>query len=161
MATSRSEDDVRPGPGVAGSTSFLLVVAGRTAQARLDELLAEKGLTLRHVGALGHLRREPELSYSDLARRAGITPQSMRATVVQLEQAGAVRRREGRQGKAARLDVTARGHRLLSWAAERAEALDAELFGHVDAAARSALRDQLLGVALPGRGPGVPPRGDD
>jgi DNA-binding MarR family transcriptional regulator len=141
---------------VAGSASFLLVAAGRAAQRRLDDALATKDLSLRHVGALGHLTREPEMSYSDLARRAGVTPQSMRATVQQLEASGAVRRRPGGQGRAARLEVTARGHRLLAWAADQAAALDDELLAELDEEARSGLRGLLLRLALGGRWPGEP-----
>ena len=43
------------------SSAFLLVAAGRTAQRRLDDALGERGLALRHIGALGHLARRPDL----------------------------------------------------------------------------------------------------
>ena len=71
------------------------------------------GLTLRHLGALGHLSHRPDLSYSDLARRAGITTQSMHATVRALEDLGAVSRTLAGQGHPARLEITARGRELL------------------------------------------------
>jgi DNA-binding MarR family transcriptional regulator len=146
---------------MVASTSFLLIAAGRTAQRRLDQALGERGLALRHVGALGHLARRPELSYSDLARRAGITPQSMRATVRQLEQLGAVRRTLPGHGHAARLEVTPHGHDLLAWAGEQARRLDGELVGDVAPDQREALRLVLAAVAMPD-GPPVPPaeRGD-
>ncbi|MDQ2707033.1 MAG: MarR family transcriptional regulator [Actinomycetota bacterium] len=38
---------------------------------------------------LGHLAGEPGLSYSELGRRAGVTAQSMQATLRQLEERGA------------------------------------------------------------------------
>ena len=145
-----------PAPPMVASTSFLLIAAGRTAQRRLDRALGEKGLALRHVGALGHLARQPDLSYSDLARRAGITPQSMRATVRQLEQLGAVRRTLPGHGHAARLEVTPHGHDLLAWAGDPARALDDELVGAVAPAQRDALRRALAAVAMPD-GPPVPP----
>ncbi len=65
------------GPGartVTESTTMLLIAAGRLAQRRFEAALAEQNLTLRHIGAIGHLARNPELSYSDLARRARVTP---------------------------------------------------------------------------------------
>ena len=143
-------------PPLVTSTSFLLIAAGRTAQRRLDEALAERGLALRHVGALGHLARQPDLSYSDLARRAGITPQSMRATVRQLEELGAVRRTLPGHGHAARLEVTPHGRDLLAWAGEQARELDDELVGDVAPDQREAVRRALAAVAMPDGPPGSP-----
>jgi DNA-binding MarR family transcriptional regulator len=160
--TSAADQPSRPAapplvaPPVVASTSFLLIVAGRMAQRRLDGALGERGLALRHVGALGHLARQPDLSYSDLARRAGITPQSMRATVRQLEQLGAVRRTLPGHGHAARLEVTPHGHDLLVWAGEQARALDDDLLGDVAPDQRDALRRALSAVAMPD-GPPMPP----
>jgi DNA-binding MarR family transcriptional regulator len=131
------------------STSFLLVAAGRIAQGRLEEALAAHGLTLRHLGALGHLSSQPDLSYSDLARRAGVTPQSMHATVRQMEEVGAVARQHEGQGHRARLEVTARGRELLASAATVAHELDAELLASVPDAQRDALRALLLTIAMP------------
>lgn len=137
------------------SSAFLLVAAGRTAQRRLDEALAERGLALRHVGALGHLARRPDLSYSDLARRAGITPQSMRATVRRLEDLGAVRRTLPGHGHPARLEVTPDGLALLAWAGEQAHAIDADLLAALPPDDRDALRQALVAVAMPD-GPPTP-----
>jgi DNA-binding MarR family transcriptional regulator len=140
-------------PLLAMSSSFLLVAAGRTMRARLEAELATRGLTLRHVGALGHLAGRPDISYSELARRAGITPQSMRATVRRLEELGAVRRDPGGQGRAASLEVTGAGRELLAWAGESAARVDAEALAEIAPEDRAALRRVLLAVALP---PGVP-----
>jgi DNA-binding MarR family transcriptional regulator len=148
----------RTGPFVVGSTSFLLIVAGRIAQRRLEQALGERHVTLRHVGALGHLARQPDLSYSDLGRRAGITPQSMRATVRHLEQLGAVRRTLPGHGHAARLEVTADGHDLLAWADEQAHAIDAEVLAGVDPDQREALSRSLMAIAMPDGPPGPPGR---
>lgn len=144
-------DRARPpaGPPLVTSTSFLLFAAGRTAQRRLDEALGDRGLALRHVGALGHLARQPDLSYSDLARRAGITPQSMRATVQHLEQRGAVHRALPGHGHPARLEVTPLGHELLAWAGEQARAIDDDLLDGLDPDQRAVLRRSLAAVAMP------------
>ncbi|MGK2883043.1 MAG: MarR family transcriptional regulator [Mycobacterium sp.] len=45
---------------------------------------------MRHLPALGHLARSTGMSYSELARRASVTPQSMQATLTKLEERGAV-----------------------------------------------------------------------
>ncbi|MEU5109720.1 MarR family transcriptional regulator [Streptomyces sp. NPDC021354] len=54
----------------------------------VEHTLKPTDYTLRHLATLGHLRREPGLSYSELGRRAGITAQSAQATVRQLEERG-------------------------------------------------------------------------
>ena len=63
---------------------------------------------MRHFSALGHLAHQPGLSYSELARRDGITTQSMQSTLLQLQEMGAVERlyRSG-----ARPDRRPAGHR--------------------------------------------------
>lgn len=132
---------------MVGTTTFLLVGAGREAQQRLEARLAERGVTLRHLGALGHLRADAERSYSDLARRAGVTVPSMHATVRQLQDLGAVQRPEGGQGVRARLELTDEGRALLTWAAEQAEAVDAELLVDAPEAEREVLRRWLFAVA--------------
>ncbi|MFT2020372.1 MarR family winged helix-turn-helix transcriptional regulator [Streptomyces sp. 796.1] len=105
-----------PSPAlVAPRTGMLLLTAGRLMREEIDRALEARGLSLRHVSALGHLSREPGLSYSALARRAGVTAQSMQATVRQLERAGAVARQSpAGRGRTAELRVTARGRDMLS-----------------------------------------------
>jgi DNA-binding MarR family transcriptional regulator len=87
---------------------------GRRLREHLEETLRVENIGLRHYSALGHLAREPGVSYSELARRAHVTPQSMQATLTRLEQLGAVDRvgKAGR-GRTAHLRVTDEGHRLL------------------------------------------------
>lgn len=98
----------------APNAAVLLIALGRRVGEQVEARLTEHDLTYRHLSALGHLAREPELSYSELARRAGITVQSMHATLAQLEKRGAVARSTtpGR-GRTARLQVTTAGADLL------------------------------------------------
>jgi DNA-binding MarR family transcriptional regulator len=128
------------------STTMLLVGAGRAAQQRLEDALAELGLTLRHLGALGHVSRSPGMSYSDLARRAGITPQSMQATMSQLAALGAIEIES--RGRASYPRLTARGGRLLEVAADAAEACDRALDLPADTA--PAVREALGAVLRQG-----------
>lgn len=126
---------------------MLLIGAGRVAQRRLEEALREHGLTLRHLGALGHLARNPELSYSDLARRVAVTVQSMHSTIATLVELGAIEVGTAERGRPARLRLTARGHELLRTAGAVAHELDAGLpLGDLDPAA---LRAALLELARP------------
>lgn len=101
----------RPPPG---RPALLLLALGRIVREEVERALEAQGLSLRHLSALGHLSREPGLSYSALGRRAGVTAQSMQATVRQLEQAGAVRRvTPAGRGRTAELRVTDAGRQLL------------------------------------------------
>ncbi|GAA0934710.1 hypothetical protein ACFQ10_22260 [Streptomyces indonesiensis] len=54
----------------------------------MDGRLAGIGLSMRLFGALGHISRDADLPYSNLAHRAGITSQSTRATIAMLEELG-------------------------------------------------------------------------
>ncbi|PZA19118.1 MarR family transcriptional regulator, partial [Modestobacter versicolor] len=89
----------------ADSPVMLAILAGRAWEARLNTALRAHGLSLRHLGALGHLAGTPGLSYTDLARRARVTVQSMHATVGTLTELGAVREPGGGRGRAALLEV--------------------------------------------------------
>jgi DNA-binding MarR family transcriptional regulator len=141
-------DDRPPdGQSLVTSITMLLIGAGRVAQRRLEGALREHGLTLRHLGALGHLARNPELSYSDLARRVAVTVQSMHSTIAALVELGAIEVETAERGRPARLRLTARGHDLLRTAGAVAHDLDARLpLGELDG---RALRAALLEVARP------------
>lgn len=125
---------------------MVLIGVGTKLREHLDELLSSEGITLRHLGALGHLAAAPELSTSDLARRARVTSQSMRATVDHLESIGAVEHRRHGQGKASELLVTGQGRKLLDRARELVAGLDADLLGEIDDPDR--LRAALMATML-------------
>lgn len=95
------------------NAAFLAMALGRRIRDQVENSLREHEISLRHVSALGHLHREPGISYSELARRAHVTVQSVKATLQQLEDRGAVERRTppGR-GNRAELYLTAEGQRL-------------------------------------------------
>jgi DNA-binding MarR family transcriptional regulator len=90
------------------------MMLGRQVREKTDAELRNQGLSLRHLSALGHLAHQPGLSYSELARRDGITAQSMQSTLLQLQEIGAVERltAPGR-GRTADLQVTESGLALL------------------------------------------------
>ena len=136
-------------PSLGSSGVLLLIGAGRLLQRRVEAELARLDLTLRHLGALGHLAHRPDLSYSELARRAGITAQSMHATVRALEEKGAVRRTLAGNGFAAQLEVTARGRQLLEEARVVAQRLDDELLGGLAEDQLDALRAALRVLTAP------------
>ena len=138
------------GESLVTSTTMLLIAAGRAAQRRLEAALREYGLTMRHLGALGHLARNPELSYSDLARRVAVTVQSMHSTIATLVDLNAIVVTTAERGRPAQLRLTERGHELLRTAGALAHDLDGTLpLGDLDA---RELRAALLRMAQP---PGV------
>ncbi|MFC8669292.1 MarR family winged helix-turn-helix transcriptional regulator [Streptomyces sp. NPDC057199] len=130
---------------VTNSTVMLLIAAGRAAQRRFEDALAEHGLTLRHLSALGHLAHTPGLSYSELARRAGITTQSMHATIALLVEQGAVEVPPTDPGRRAEPMLTEQGRQLLHTAGRIAQGIDREF--PIDAAIMGDLRLTLLDIA--------------
>lgn len=131
--------------------AFLLMAAGRRIRERVEDELRADGITVRHVSALGHLRRQPGLSYSELARRAGITVQSMQATLTALEDAGAVQRDGGGRGRAVTLTITPRGEQLLDGALRAFDRADRDLAALLTPEAAQDLATLLAGYL------GVPP----
>lgn len=113
---------------------MLLIAAGRHCQARLEAELGAEGLSLRHLGVLGHLSAQPDLSYSELGRRARVSAQAAHSTVRSLLERGAVVAADVGRGEPAQLQVTDQGRALLAMAAAAAQALDVELFGSERAA---------------------------
>lgn len=145
-----------PAPDLA----FLLMAVGRRTREDVEARLAGHGLTYRHLSTLGHLRREPELSYSELGRRAGVTAQSMQATVLGLVGLGAVEQSgEGGRGRRARLRVTAKGRRLLAAGTAEVEAVAESTAEGLTSEQRQALTGALLTVFV--RGVPVDGAGDD
>ena len=131
------------GVAVATNAAFLLIATGRLIRER--------------ASALGHLTREPGLSYSELARRAGITPQSMQATLHQLDQRGAIERGtpHGR-GRRAQLHVTGHGRRLLADAWVVMTAVDRRLAALLGEESPASLTGSLRRIALDSGAPVTP-----
>ncbi len=118
---------------------------GRIVRDEVETGLRAHGSSLRHLSALGHLSREPGLSYSELGRRAGITAQSMQATLRQLEELGAVERctPPGR-GRTARLHVTSAGTELLRRGQDAIRDADERLLGDISADQHEVFTSLLL-----------------
>ena len=114
------------------SASFVLMALGRHLRDAAETRLRADGIAVRHLSALGHLSRDPGLSYSELARRAGLTPQSMQATLRTLEEMGAVHRdTDAGRGRTARLFVTDTGRDLMAVGRSVYDELDGMLREHL------------------------------
>jgi DNA-binding MarR family transcriptional regulator len=128
---------------------MLLIALGHRAHGRVDEALAAHGIGYRHLSALGHVAASPEISYSDLARRASVTAQSMQATLSRLEELGIVKRVGATgQGQRARLAVTTKGRRLLDTCRQALTDVEAEMLAALSPKNREALRGTLLELFL-------------
>ncbi|MFI0417461.1 MarR family winged helix-turn-helix transcriptional regulator [Spongiactinospora sp. 9N601] len=120
-------DDDRPDP--LASPSLIVLTLARQAEARLNAALAPLDLTVSRFGMLGHIAAVPGISFSDLARMAGITVQSAHAAVRALVGAGLVRDNTARAGSASAIEITPEGARLLEAAKVALREVDEELFG--------------------------------
>ncbi|MER6792785.1 MarR family winged helix-turn-helix transcriptional regulator [Amycolatopsis mediterranei] len=126
----------QPAPGVPSvppsNAAFLLMTLGQRIRDRVDRDLRAHRISLRHLSALGHLHRRPGISYSELARRAHVTPQSMMATLRNLEERDAVKRSsDPGRGRTATLHLTAEGHRLREQGQSILAQAEAELLAEV------------------------------
>jgi DNA-binding MarR family transcriptional regulator len=138
----------------APSPAFLIMTMGRRLRAEIERDLTVHGLTLRHLSALGHLRREPGRSYSELARRADITVQSMQATLRQLEALGAVERRSpSGRGRTAELHLTDAGNRLLAAGLDTIAAADRRLLATLPDHDADTLGELLMRLFQAANGP--------
>ena len=129
------------------TAGLVLIAAGRMLRSRVEDELAEHGIGLRHLAALGHLSHEPGLSFTELARRASITVQSVQATLLQLENLKAVERgtAPGR-GRKAQLHVTPAGAQLLVGGMRCITRIEDQMLQGVDAAQRPVFVELLLQV---------------
>lgn len=118
------------GPRIAVSPTMVLILQARALEATLQKKLEEIGLSLRRLGLLGHLQREPGISFSALARRAGIKVQSLHPIVATMMTDGYVDTVGGvDQGRAAAIELTDAGIEALSRAHALIAQLDVEMFG--------------------------------
>ena len=102
MNDTAAAKDAGPGPRLAPNAAMTLIIQARLVEARVESRLAELGLSLRRFGLLGHLRATPGISFSELARRAGIKVQSLQPIVATLVSLGFVHTVGGvGQGRAA------------------------------------------------------------
>ncbi|WP_249353498.1 MarR family transcriptional regulator [Rhodococcus sp. Q] len=135
--------------GPPPSAAFLVMAVGRRMRERVERTLKGEVITMRHLSALGHLSRDAGISYSELARRASVTPQSMQATLAKLEECGAVSRTtDSGRGRTARLVVTDEGMRLLALGQDAIGELDEVLARYLDADTLGKLMPGLLRTML-------------
>ncbi|AJE38894.1 MarR family winged helix-turn-helix transcriptional regulator [Streptomyces nodosus] len=108
---------------------MIMILQGRSLEAQVEDSLKGIGLSLRRLGLLGHLRQDPGISFSALARRAGIKVQSLHPIIEALISEGYVTTIGGvGQGRAAVIELTDRGVRMLERATQLIAEHDQEVF---------------------------------
>ena len=120
-------------PKVPVSPALTMVLQARALETRIEEALQPLDLSLRKLGILGHLRATPGLSFSALARRAGIKVQSLHPIVDALTNAGYVRTvGEVSQGRSAALELTDVGADAIQDAYHALSEIDQAVFAEGD-----------------------------
>lgn len=127
------------------SPVIALLTLGRTAEADLGERLKPLGLTVRSLGLLGHIARQPGVSFSELARRSRITVQSAHTAVQKLVADGLVSDTTANAGQRSTLELSPTGRTVLDAALAAVAAADAELFPASRDPLSEALKRDLLG----------------
>ena len=92
------------------------------------EALRAQGINPRQFSTLATLAHDPGVSQGELARRVMITPQSMSESLSRLVEAGLVSRSDMGPGRAAQLELTDDGRKLLSRAYPVVEELNRDCF---------------------------------
>ncbi|GAA2254174.1 hypothetical protein GCM10010145_22720 [Streptomyces ruber] len=127
---------------------------------RVEKALRPLGLTTAQHNALMHVARSPGISAADIARRTGITPQSMGAAVNALVDRGLlVRRRHPASRRVARLAVTEAGEVLATRAQEALNQVDEEAVAVLPPGERATLHALLLRLLADLNPDAVPPPG--
>lgn len=136
-------DAESPG-GLDHVISHALWRAHHAVERALDDELKSVELTTSLVGALAFLAQDPGQSTADLARHAGVKPQSAARAVTRLEQLGLLTRGPHPvYRRVVRLHLTDKGHQTLTRAAAIAGRVEDELTEELDDRARHELLDNL------------------
>ena len=109
---------------------YALKRAQQAMRLHMDRQLKEIGLNAPQYAVLASLEDERAQSNARLARRAFVTPQTMQAMLVKLEQSGLIERRpDTEHGRIQRTELTEKGWSLLAQAhlaAQKSERLARE-----------------------------------
>src|SRR5215218_11189616 len=129
---------------------FLLAKASQRFNERLAGRFAEHGFTeVRHAygSVLMPLFEQDGLRVGEIGAQARLSKQSMTRLVRDCEAAGLVRRRrDDRDGRAFRVELTARGRRLRALAERVLAELDEEVLAAIGPHDTDALKTALKGV---------------
>ncbi len=133
-------------------------------RAELDDELAPVELTMRRYSTLGHIAASPGISYSELARRAAVTAQTMHVLARTMETEGLLtqRGRAGGRGSPIGLVLTVAGDEALRQGRLATQRVDRRVFAALSKTERAALTSVLARlVPWPALPRPEPSRADD
>jgi len=134
----------KPSPQVG----YLLKQAQSLLHLRMEEALRPLQLTVSHYSCMYHLRLEPGISASELARRTFVTRQSMNVMLQQLIDRDLVARpTHAESGRALPSELTPDGADVLDAAQLLVTEVEQQMLSGMDAAGRVAL-GQALGACV-------------
>lgn len=141
-------------------TSLLVLGLADKLRRQLEGELAPLGLSMRRYSTLGHIAGSPGMSYSELARRAGVTVQTTFKLVRTLEDEGLVtqQQRGPARGSPVGLALTSPGREALAQARRAAGRVDARVFRALtqdDVATLTVVLGRVVQDAGQPPGPGV------
>ncbi|GCE50314.1 DNA-binding MarR family transcriptional regulator [Thermosporothrix hazakensis] len=127
---------------------YQLKRAEHALRMQMDAALREIGLTTPQYAALSVLKEQPGLSGAGLARRCFVTPQTMNAIIVNLEEAGLlVRRSHPEHGRVLQAYITPKAEELVQEAHRRVRAIEARMTGLLSQEQQQQVMEALQGFA--------------
>jgi DNA-binding MarR family transcriptional regulator len=126
---------------------YQVVRVGEAAERAFTRLMASLGLQVRQFGILVHVAQEDGLPQAALARRLGVTAQSVGPHVEVLVERGLLQRdRPAGRGHPAAVHLTDAGRALLREAAGRAREMERSTTEHLGPGGRARMLADLHGM---------------
>ena len=117
---------------LGGRVGYELKRAQHALRVEMDGTLRRVGLTTPQYAALAALEGEPGLSGAELARRCFVTPQTMNGILVNLENAGMLKRSSHPEhGRVLQAYLTEEGEAMVSRAHAPIEAIEERMLAGV------------------------------
>lgn len=147
MTTSRARAAAGSEPATP-RLSYLVFRLERRIRARLDDALAQHGVTTTEYMALSELRLRDGPSSAQLARIAFVTAQAMNVVIRDLERRGLVRRRpDPRGGRILRVGLTRSGLTALRRCDRALDEIEQVMLASLDEETRKSLAGDLAECA--------------
>ena len=147
MSSPRGQGAARPTPA-APRLSYLVFRLERRIRARLDQALAQHGVTTTEYMALSELRLRDGASSAQLARIAFVTPQAMNLVIRDLEQRGLIgREADPNGGRVLRASLSRDGKALLRRCDRALDEIERVMLAALEQDDRKNLGDRLTECA--------------
>ncbi|HEU5356807.1 MAG TPA: MarR family transcriptional regulator [Actinocrinis sp.] len=147
MSSPRGQGAARPTPA-APRLSYLVFRLERRIRARLDQALAQHGVTTTEYMVLSELRLRDGASSAQLARIAFVTPQAMNLVIRDLEQRGLIRREaDPNGGRVLRASLSRTGKTVLRRCDRALDEIERVMLAALEDEDRKSLGDRLTECA--------------